>query len=247
MTDEGRLSAVNIPVGGAQRPLYYRPGSSDESVIKQIFENKDYHLGRVRRSPELVEYYQNILADGKVPLVVDAGANIGVATVFFLAHLPLIRVVAIEPEPSNFSLLERNVQNLNVNAIQGAVASSPGFATIIDPQEGNWGFRTERATDPQEGGATVRCVTINDIFEHQRNCVPLIVKIDIEGGENELFSTCTEWIDRVPLIIIELHDWLLCGQASSRNFLKCVGERERDFVVHGENIFSISNHLLRPR
>ena len=101
MTDGVRLSAVNIPMGGAQHPLYYRPGSSDESVIKQIFENKDYHIGRLRRSAELIEYYQNILSGGKFPLVVDAEPTL--ASTVFLAHLPLIRVVAIEHEPDNFA------------------------------------------------------------------------------------------------------------------------------------------------
>ena len=36
-----------------------------------------------------------------------------------------------------------------------------------------------------------------------------LIKIDIEGGESELFEKNIEWIEKFPLIIIELHDWML--------------------------------------
>jgi hypothetical protein len=51
----------------------------------------------------------------------------------------------------------------------------------------------------------------------------------------------TSWIDRFPLLVIELHDWLLPGQSTSRNFLREIALRDRDFVYRGENIFSIAN------
>jgi len=33
-----------------------------------------------------------------------------------------------------------------------------------------------------------------------------VVKIDIEGGERQLFASGTSWIDKFPLMIIELPD-----------------------------------------
>ena len=72
---------------------------------------------------------------------------------------------------------------------------------------------------------------------------PFIVKIDIEGGEENLFSMNTDWIKKIPMVIIELHDWLLPKQRTSTNFLKTVSELDRDFNIKGENIFSIKNRL----
>ena len=40
------------------------------------------------------------------------------------------------------------------------------------------------------------------------------------------------------------HDWLLPKQQNSGNFLRQISSRNRDFVFHGENVFSISNTLL---
>ncbi|MFL6694040.1 MAG: FkbM family methyltransferase, partial [Ramlibacter sp.] len=68
-------------------------------------------------------------------------------------------------------------------------------------------------------------------------------KIDIEGFEANLFSANCEWIDLFPLLIIELHDWLLPRQGNSRAFLREIAQRDRDFVFRGENVFSISNTL----
>jgi hypothetical protein len=70
---------------------------------------------------------------------------------------------------------------------------------------------------------------------------PFLVKIDIEGAEQDLFSCNVEWIEKFPILIIELHDWLLPSQGTSRNFLKAIAPLDRDFVFFGENIFSIAN------
>jgi hypothetical protein len=89
-------------------------------------------------------------------------------------------------------------------------------------------------------------IAIDDILLEVacRRCVPFIVKVDIEGGECEFFSQNTSWIHRFPLLIVELHDWMLPGSANSATFLKAVGDSGRDFVLAGENVFSISNSLL---
>jgi hypothetical protein len=71
--------------------------------------------------------------------------------------------------------------------------------------------------------------------------VPFIAKIDIEGGEAELFAAETGWVDQFPLLIVELHDWLLPRAGTSRSFLRCVAGLDRDFVYLGENVFSIAN------
>ena len=71
--------------------------------------------------------------------------------------------------------------------------------------------------------------------------VPFIAKIDIEGGEADLFSQTVEWADAFALLIVELHDWLLPKEGTSHSFLAYVGSRNRDFIHIGENVFSIRN------
>jgi hypothetical protein len=58
-----------------------------------------------------------------------------------------------------------------------------------------------------------------------------------------VFSENTEWIARTPLVIVELHDWLLPKAGTSRPFLQCISQLNRDFVSIGEDIYSIANDL----
>lgn len=44
-------------------------------------------------------------------------------------------------------------------------------------------------------------------------------------------------------MIIELHDWLFPRSGSSANFLRVIAAMDRDFLIGGENIFSISHQM----
>lgn len=238
-----QLATLNLTLGQAQRPFVYRKETSDEGVIAQVLKNGDYNLGRLRRGKELSELYEQLASTGRAPLIIDAGANIGASAVYFSCSFPRARVVAIEPARGNFDLLTSNIGGLPVDCVNAALAASPGTLSLTDPGEGFWGYRTAAAA----GGAyvhSVTCVTLNEIYAARaKTCVPFIAKIDIEGAESELFAANTEWVDETPIIIIELHDWLMPGTANSRAFLQCIAGRDRDFVYIGENIFSIANRL----
>jgi hypothetical protein len=66
----------------------------------------------------------------------------------------------------------------------------------------------------------------------------------IEGGEDALFNGDTSWLGQFPLVIIELHDWMLPFSGSSRNFIKSIAQYDFDFVHKGENIFLFNRQLL---
>jgi len=236
---------IKLPQGGERR-FYYRPGTSDEAVIKQVLINNEYDvlaLGgtpREHRVTRLAEILRNGLQRGKAPLIVDAGANIGASSLVFTFECPDALVIAIEPEPGNFRLLERNIGGMNTKCIHAAVASRPGRINIVDPGKGHWGYRTEASRN-----GSVVCIMINDIYrQHAATHFPFIVKIDIEGGEADLFSANSEWVRKTPLLIVELHDWLIPQRGISRSFLKCVAQLDRDLVNTGENTYySIRNDL----
>ncbi len=84
--------------------------------------------------------------------------------------------------------------------------------------------------------------TINDIFrQNAATHFPFIVKIDIEGGEAALCSDATERVGQTPILIVELHDWLLPRRGISQPFLKSIAPLDRDLIHIGEDIYSISN------
>ncbi len=238
-------SWVEVSNGALARKFFYRPGSSDERVVREVLRDGEYNFSRLRRGVELKTFYEGILLGGRTPLIVDAGANIGASAIWFHLSFPQAKIVAIEPELANFELLRANTDGAPVETLNGALVGRPGSVWLEDPGAGSWGFRTSS----KETGASlaeVRGVTVGDLYELNAGaCAPFIVKIDIEGGEAAVFAENTDWVPKTPVIAIELHDWILTGQANSRAFLQCVSALDRDFVYVGENVFSISNDLDR--
>ena len=151
-------------------------------------------------------------------------------------------VTAIEPERENFRLLEENTKGAKVSPVNAAIASKPGKLQLFDPGDGEWAFSTI-AGGKGKKLYEVPALSIDELLASQDG-TPFILKIDIEGAEQDLFTANGETIDQFPVVIIELHDWMLPRTASSRPFLQWHAARDRDFLFHGENVFSFSNRVL---
>jgi FkbM family methyltransferase len=236
-------TTTTVTFGDTTRDFHYRPGSSDETVIKQIFVQEQYDLKWLKRGPELQEFARRRTESGMRPLVIDGGANIGASAIHFVAKVPSVRVVAVEPDRGNFDLLCMNVGGLEVEAVRAAMSATAGRSRVLDTGGGHWAYRTHVSSEAADA-QSVPHVTVNEIYEaHCAGFFPFIVKIDIEGAESDLFSSNTEWLARTPLLIVELHDWMLPKLGTSRSFLRCIAESARDFVTIGEEVFSIAYDL----
>jgi FkbM family methyltransferase len=231
-----------------RRAFHYRAGTSDEPVIQQIFVQRDYDISHLSRGAELSDFYRRTVASGRTPLIVDAGANIGASALYFADCWPKAHVIAIEPDAANLELLRDNIDGLaQVICVPAALAARSGEMLLVDPGIGHWGYRAVPAGKVSTDTVLrehVCALGMQDML-HQLSgrFAPFVCKIDIEGGERELFAEATDWIDRFPLLVIELHDWFFPRQAASHNFLHAMSVRDRDFVYRGENIFSIANQL----
>jgi FkbM family methyltransferase len=239
-----QLEFVQIAFSAGKTRQFFFRGSSqtDKAVIQQIFSAQHYNLAGFPLSNSLKNYASRVSANGASLLVVDAGANIGASALYLAQFDPRVHVCAIEPEPGNFSVLKTNCTGLPITPIEAALASEAGKLWLTDPGIGEWGFRVGEPS----GKIQVTAITMAEIlgkFESTRY-EPLICKIDIEGGESDLFRANDAWIDQFPLIIIELHDWLLPGTSNSKNFLSAISKRNFDIVYRGENMFCFNNALL---
>jgi FkbM family methyltransferase len=241
-----RNSPIKIEIG-ISKPIefYFRPSSwGDRSVIRRIFIHNDYDLTCWEQGHALLKTAKLFAVNGFSPLIIDAGANIGGATVFFDRIIQKSKIVCIEPDSGNCSVLKRNIEGTNSIILECAISSKIGQVELFDPGHGDMGFRTKEPLT-KENGVLVPSISINEILDlYLDNSVPFIVKIDIEGFENDLFSSNCEWMDKFPCIIIELHDWMLPRQCPSANFLKQIASRNYDLVSRGENIFLFNMELI---
>jgi FkbM family methyltransferase len=220
------------------RRFYHRGTGPDRGVIKQIFFKQDYLLERLARKDEIYAVYEHFISHHHTPMIIDCGANIGASAVWFHNLFPRSHILAIEPDEDNCAYLRRNTEGIDIDMRCAAISSENGFAQIINQHEGTWAYRTEIAQH-----STLPRLSLSELIKNkkQENYKPFIVKIDIEGAEQDVFSQHSDWIDDVPLLIIELHDWMLPKAGTARAFLSAIAGRDRDFVSIGENIFSIRN------
>lgn len=135
--------------------------------------------------------------------MIDAGAHIGLASVFLARRYPQATIVAIEPEQRNYELLCRNVRNLpNVRPVRAALWSHHTTLRIANPGAETWAFRVADGNR----GEVVPTVTVEDVTTMFGADRIDVLKLDIEGAEREVLSTAVSWIDRTEVLIVELHD-----------------------------------------
>jgi len=179
---------MSLIVEGVQHPLFLRLATSDAEVYRDIFLRQEYHFP-TSFSPRTV---------------VDVGANCGMTSVFYANLYPEATIVAIEPETSNYEALVKNTCAYpNIIPIHGALWSTDGEVELFPPwpywkRWGKWGFRVRK-------GNGCRAVTLTTLMREVGIEAVDILKIDVEGAEREIFSNC-DWIDKVKLLAIELHD-----------------------------------------
>lgn len=201
---------LRIRRSDCQHPFYLRFPSSDTWVYADIFV--DY------------EYQFDVEIDPKV--IIDAGANIGLASIYFANKYPNAKIVAIEPEKNNFDLLVKNTSDYpNIEPIHAALWHAEEEISIVDPGLNDWGFMTRGkeggtdisdnldAQDFQNVSATTLDILIKEMGVKKID----ILKIDIEGAEKEVFSNSAEWIDKVDMVIAELHDHMKPGCSDAFN------------------------------
>jgi FkbM family methyltransferase len=170
-------------------------------------------------------------------IIVDAGANIGMATLYFARKYPNAKVMAIEPESSNFEMFEKNCRAVsNVTPVRAALWPKECKLKIKNPNAEAWAFAISDECSGSDSSPRVDAITVKDILCRLNTDHIDLLKIDIEGAERQLFSEGSdEWLGQVRFIIIELHDRFFPG--CSRAFYSALVSHRFRQEIRGENVF----------
>lgn len=169
-------------------PIYLRAGTSDTHAFDEVILHGAYDYA----------------LPAKAAFIIDAGANIGVASVFFANRYPQTRLVAIEPASDNLVLLHRNVDPYGrIDVKDAGLWHRVESLKIVDLTKEFWSLSVQ-ACAPEE--SDFQGITIPDLLRQYGVEAIDILKIDIEGSERQLFFEGeTDWLNRVKFLIIELH------------------------------------------
>jgi FkbM family methyltransferase len=186
----GQHNEIAAHAPGIRNPVYLRLKTSDESTYAQTLLWEQYAFD-LPFSPKTI---------------VDAGANIGMASIYFAHKYPDARIIAIEAEASNFDLLVRNTRPYAaITPVHAALWNRDGEISVGEPDpatgaNGNWAFVTREGP-----GVKVRAITMATLMKETQIQTLDLVKMDIEGAEKEVFEA-GDWIKKARSLMIELHD-----------------------------------------
>jgi FkbM family methyltransferase len=168
--------------------IRYRLNKGDLHSIREIWFEEAYRLPFEARSGVLL----------------DLGANIGMTSLWLAKRYGFTQVIAVEPDPNNAALVR---QNLELNGIEAQVLEA-----AIGPKEAVARFEFSELSNLgklSENGSLVPMIGVSAIVRKFAVSNFALIKIDIEGGEQELFDGPIEWLACTDAIIIEFHPMIV--------------------------------------
>lgn len=213
-----KAGEYTIQPPGVEYPIYLRGATYDFNTFRQVFVYKEYNF-EMPFSPKVI---------------IDGGGNIGLASVFFANRFNEARIFCIEPDGSNFEVLQRNTKPYKrVTCIQAGVWHRPAHLQVVDQGYGHWGFMVKEvaANEPN----SIYSVSISQIMQEQNLTEIDLLKLDIEGSEKEVFSeNFADWLPKTKVLVVELHDRMKAG--TSQAFFKALTSHNFSVEQMGENL-----------
>jgi FkbM family methyltransferase len=206
------LAHNHLRVGRARTLTKRLPGGSSTEFDLELRDGPSLRV----RSDDVVllfiygvgEYDVDFARLGRVESLLDLGANIGLASIYLSQRLGIERAFCVEAAAANFRLLEQNLaRNFpQAHAIHAAAVGEPGA------------YRVEEDAEPGQirvvsGEGSVKALTVSEILDLAEMERVDLMKIDIEGGEAEIFEHVGDWGERVGAILGEVHPPLTAERA----------------------------------
>lgn len=159
-------------------------------LYKDIFVNRIYHF----------------VTDKSEPLILDCGSNIGLSVLYFKYIYPQAKIIAFEPDPILFKILEENIKinNIqNVELVQKALFANKSVMTFYS--DGKIASHLEKYSSgnvlSEWQKFEVPTTTLTEYIEDEID----FLKMNIEGAEFDVINQAKEKLKNVRQIVIEYH------------------------------------------
>lgn len=158
-------------------------------------------------------------------IILDLGSNIGIFTRFARMLFPAALIVCVEPDKENFHHLTKFTNSNNIIFINKAIGKSEVVKVIGRANGAHESYLSSGETmeDFVNSGEQVEATNIETtmpdvlINEYIKPGMKSILKLDIEGGESEIWNhpPSMEAMKRVDYICGEAHWTMLKGEVAN--------------------------------
>ena len=149
--------------------------------------------------------------DGDRPLIVDAGANIGVSVLEWKTRWPQCEIICFEPDPFTFQVLKQNVEANGLPSVvyhNVALSDQDGIGVLHGEigkgadARGNslnegWGKRSASST------TEVQCRRLSSFLGDREIS---FLKLDVEGSEERVLRDIDSLLPQIAAIYAEIHE-----------------------------------------
>ncbi|MFT6998843.1 MAG: FkbM family methyltransferase [Cryomorphaceae bacterium] len=163
-------------------------------------------------------------------LIIDAGANVGQSVVYFKKQIPSVEVISFEPVSSTFAELRKNTSGFDkVHLEQKALGDIEGIEKIEIKTNNLW--NTLKTKSIHGVFESVEVITLDKYFEKKGLGHISLLKVDVEGFEENLFEGSKGILrhGHVDFILVEVginHD------DNSHSYLENVKHQLEGFGFH---------------
>lgn len=199
LVHRSKLVTMILHSRGESVRMTFRRSSSDPAILDEVLANDIYACPQFRT--------------GRC-IVMDFGAHIGSFTTGFLVGRPDARAFCIEPNPFSYSLLVQNLQANRVLArsvcLGAALVSRETLAADrfvrLDFPDGQQDVFEQFQVSPQGRWITLG-VSLDALSTLLEPGVPIVLKMDIEGGELPLLNEFHVFLKNHPvsMLFMEFH------------------------------------------
>lgn len=146
------------------------------------------------------------------PVILDIGAHIGLATLYFKKLYPHSHITAVEPHPTSFAILKKNsTENMltSVNLHQAALVDDSvkrPKLTLHNDLSGTWLSTTGVVHNAWNGEQPTTEMLVPTLTLDSLISGPIdLLKMDIEGAEQKVLMAAQSGLKQVKEFFIEFH------------------------------------------
>jgi FkbM family methyltransferase len=180
-----------------EQPVFVRLGNTDLWVLSEIFVGNEYKA--------VVE------ADlGDVRQIVDLGTNAGISIRYWLKRWPDAQIIGVEPDGENYKVARLNADQhrggAGVKLIKACVAGEEKMVMLDRSAHESMYSMKDAGGAPLSSQEGIPAYPLEKILV-MGGSLPMVdlLKVDIEGAEQEVFASCEPWIKRVRHMVLEVH------------------------------------------
>ena len=216
------LTQFRVIAGGLRRELWPTPERAMVQQLERDFRRLPrYTNGTVRVGHYVLEYgdagsvwpqwddiflRRTLMFETRVeqPRILDCGANVGVASLFFKQQYPRATITAFEADPAIADICRRNLAAngaADVELVAAAVWTSRGETEFVC--EGSDSGAVAELGLIKGRTQKVPTVRLRDYLGERID----LLKLDIEGSELPVLEDCADALGAVQAMTIDLHEF----------------------------------------